>query len=84
MRWLIRQYQRYVSPYLAPRCRFYPTCSEYTHQAIERFGVLRGMYLGTGRILRCHPWGQCGEDPVPEVFQWSAVRGSATSESHGE
>jgi len=81
MRWLIRCYQRYVSPYLPPRCRFYPTCSEYTYQAIERFGLLRGLYLGTGRILRCHPWGSCGDDPVPDTFSWSAVRGSGAREA---
>jgi len=76
MRWLIRQYQQYLSPLLPPRCRFYPTCSDYTLQAMERFGTWRGLYLGCGRILRCHPWGACGDDPVPVQFSWAAVRGS--------
>ena len=65
MRWLIRLYQRYISPYLPARCRFAPTCSEYTVQAIDRFGVWRGLILGSGRILRCHPWGGMGVDDVP-------------------
>jgi putative membrane protein insertion efficiency factor len=75
MRWLIRLYQRYISPFLGPRCRFYPTCSEYAHQSIDRFGYLRGLLLALGRILRCHPWGICGADPIPENFSWSAVFG---------
>jgi uncharacterized protein len=62
---LIRLYQLTLSPLLGPRCRFYPTCSCYTHTAIERFGVLQGSYLGVRRILRCHPFHAGGYDPVP-------------------
>ena len=61
---LIRLYQRFVSPLLGPRCRFVPTCSEYTVQAIERYGALRGILKGTLRIMRCHPFGGGGYDPV--------------------
>ena len=51
-------------------CRYEPTCSMYTYQAIEKFGIIKGIYLGTKRILRCHPWGGSGYDPVPEEFKW--------------
>ncbi len=64
--WIIRAYQLVLSPLLGPRCRFYPTCSCYAHTAIERFGVLRGTWLGFRRILRCHPFNEGGYDPVPD------------------
>lgn len=62
---VIRWYQRYVSPRTPPTCRFTPTCSEYAAQAIRRYGVLHGIWLGTLRILRCNPWCPGGYDPVP-------------------
>ena len=64
---LIRWYKRSISPLQPPSCRFIPTCSEYTYQAIERFGVLKGCLLGLGRILRCNPFFKGGYDPVPEA-----------------
>ena len=64
--WTIRAYQLVLSPLLGPRCRVYPTCSCYAHTAIERFGVLRGTWLGFRRILRCHPFTAGGYDPVPD------------------
>lgn len=66
----IRLYQRLVSPLLGPRCRFEPSCSEYTAQSILRYGPVRGLYLGVRRLLRCHPWSAGGFDDVPEVFSW--------------
>ena len=67
----IRIYQLTLSPLLVAiggpgsGCRFHPTCSEYFLQAIESHGTVRGIFLGLKRIARCHPWGGCGEDPVP-------------------
>ncbi len=64
--WTIRAYQLVLSPMLGPHCRFYPSCSCYTHTAIERHGALRGAWLGLRRILRCHPFAEGGYDPVPD------------------
>ena len=64
--WIIRGYQLAISPMLGPRCRFYPSCSCYAHTAIERFGALRGIWLGSMRLLRCHPFAKGGYDPVPD------------------
>ncbi len=62
---LIRGYQLIISPFLGQSCRFYPTCSEYTLQAVELHGVLRGLWLGIRRISKCHPLHPGGVDPVP-------------------
>jgi putative membrane protein insertion efficiency factor len=64
---VVRGYQWAISPWLGPRCRFDPTCSNYMITAIERHGAARGGWLGLKRILRCHPWGGTGYDPVPEA-----------------
>ncbi|MBB71741.1 MAG: membrane protein insertion efficiency factor YidD [Legionellales bacterium] len=61
---LIQGYRLFLSPLLGSNCRYYPSCSQYTHQAIETFGPLRGTWLGICRILRCHPWHEGGYDPV--------------------
>ena len=63
---LVRGYQLIVSPWLGPSCRFTPTCSAYSMQAIERHGAAAGSYLALARIVRCQPWCSGGHDPVPE------------------
>jgi putative membrane protein insertion efficiency factor len=65
LRGLIRAYQLVISPVLGPSCRHLPTCSEYTSEALALHGPARGAWLGLCRILRCHPWGSSGYDPVP-------------------
>ena len=61
----VRLYRGYISPFTSPSCRFVPTCSEYTIQALQKHGPIKGLYLSIRRILRCHPWGGSGYDPVP-------------------
>lgn len=63
---LIRIYQNHFSPYWPSRCRFYPTCSEFATQAIQRHGAGRGLLMAIWRVLRCHPFNPGGYDPVPE------------------
>lgn len=61
----IRFYRKFISPHTPPSCRFQPTCSEYSYEAVEKYGILKGGRLATWRILRCNPWGGSGWDPVP-------------------
>lgn len=58
-------YQRFISPFTPPSCRFTPSCSEYAKQAIMKHGPLKGLTLAVWRVLRCNPWGGSGYDPVP-------------------
>lgn len=67
----IKLYKKYISPLLGNHCRFYPTCSEYMMQSIEIHGVIKGLMLGTFRILRCNPWGKGGVDCVPPKGMWT-------------
>ncbi|MBR9975694.1 MAG: membrane protein insertion efficiency factor YidD [Bacteroidetes bacterium] len=62
---LIKVYKIMISPVLPPSCRFYPTCSTYAMEAIQKHGPFRGSWLGIKRISRCHPWNDGGYDPVP-------------------
>ncbi len=62
---LIKSYRSYLSPLFGQNCRFYPTCSRYTYIAIEKHGLYKGLYLGTKRLLKCHPFHSGGVDPVP-------------------
>ena len=71
----IRAYQRLLSPIVGQRCKYYPSCSEYAAQAIERFGILRGLVLAGWRLLRCNPWSHGGFDPVEDqrLFRTTAA-----------
>jgi len=62
---LIKIYQHIISPLLGPKCRFTPTCSQYSLEAFKKYGVFKGLWLSVKRISRCHPWGGSGYDPVP-------------------
>jgi putative membrane protein insertion efficiency factor len=62
----IRVYQKLISPLFGPRCKYYPSCSEYAAQAITKFGILRGLVLAGWRVLRCNPWSHGGVDPVED------------------
>jgi hypothetical protein len=61
---LINLYKYLISPLLGNNCRFLPTCSEYTKEAIIKFGLIKGTSLGFKRIIKCHPWGKSGHDPI--------------------
>jgi len=63
--WLIKFYQKFISPLCPGVCRFRPTCSQYMIEAIQIHGIFKGVWLGIKRICRCHPWGGSGFDPVP-------------------
>ncbi|MFH0886842.1 MAG: membrane protein insertion efficiency factor YidD [bacterium] len=62
---LIKFYQKFISPLIPSRCRYYPSCSEYMAQAIDKWGNIKGTFLGLRRILRCHPFSKGGYDPIP-------------------
>lgn len=70
---LIRLYQKYISPLMPPRCRHLPTCSEYAFQAFRTHGFLKALWLTSRRIMRCHPWADPKLDPVPEKKSASGV-----------
>ena len=76
----IRVYQLLVSPLLGPRCRFYPSCSAYAVEALQRHGALRGSWLAVRRLGRCHPWNPGGPDPVPPARRAVAL---TSPRSHG-
>ena len=67
---LIKFYQLAISPHFPACCRYIPTCSQYSLEAIQRFGFIKGVWLSAKRILRCHPFHEGGYDPVPTTFSW--------------
>jgi putative membrane protein insertion efficiency factor len=77
----IRVYQLVISPALPARCKYYPTCSQYAVQAIQRFGILRGLVLAGWRLLRCNPFSHGGFDPVDDQRLFRPRPGSAPSTS---
>ncbi|HEX2049012.1 MAG TPA: membrane protein insertion efficiency factor YidD [Actinomycetota bacterium] len=76
---LLRAYRRWVSPLLAPRCRFHPTCSAYALEAVARHGAGRGTLLALRRIGRCHPWGGAGVDHVPPARPQGPASGACAT-----
>jgi uncharacterized protein len=83
LRWLfvlpIRAYQRLLSPFIGQHCKYYPSCSEYAVQAVQRFGILRGLVLAGWRLLRCNPWSSGGFDPVEEQRLFKSPTPAASS-----
>jgi len=71
---LIKFYKYAISPHFPPVCRFYPSCSSYAYEAIEKHGVLRGCFLAFKRIMRCHPFNSGGYDPVPIEFELIKIK----------
>lgn len=65
---MVRAYQKFISPLFPPSCRYYPSCSQYTLEALDKHGVVKGTIMGTGRILRCNPFTKGGVDKVPDHF----------------
>ena len=64
LRLCVRFYQRWISPWLGPRCRFYPSCSQYAYEALQHYALLPGLWLGLKRFCRCHPFSLGGYDPL--------------------
>jgi putative membrane protein insertion efficiency factor len=81
---LVRGYQLLLAPILPPACRYEPSCSRYALEALETHGAVRGTRLALGRMLRCHPWGGSGYDPVPPAVPSPASLGRACRHSHSQ
>ncbi|GHT82962.1 putative membrane protein insertion efficiency factor [Betaproteobacteria bacterium] len=81
---LIRAYQLGISPLLGPRCRFYPSCSNYALEAIAVYGIGKGSWLALRRLARCHPWHPGGVDPLPQATQANTSAGCCQNHSNQE
>ena len=77
----VRGYQIFLGPFFGGSCKFHPSCSRYTYEAIQRFGARRGVWLGLKRFLRCRPFSAGGYDPVPEVFPENERKARASAEA---
>lgn len=82
LRMLVRLYQLTLSPWVGRSCRFVPTCSNYAIEALEKYGAVKGTYLTIYRLLRCHPLGGRGLDPVPAKFRWRCWCRECRPEEH--
>jgi putative membrane protein insertion efficiency factor len=83
---VLRAYRAFISPLYGDVCRYYPSCSSYTLQAIQQYGVVRGIWMGTRRIARCHPWAEGGIDDVPAraTQRYSLTQFGFVTPSHGK
>ncbi len=81
--WLIRFYQKYISPFKKPCCKYYPSCSEYAFEAVEKHGAIKGLMLAAWRIARCNPWSGGGIDHVPEKFHFYTLKGEQKRRESG-
>ncbi|WNM24487.1 membrane protein insertion efficiency factor YidD [Demequina capsici] len=81
---IVRAYQLTVSPWIAPRCKYYPSCSHYGLEALRRHGAIKGTALAVWRVLRCNPWSNGGVDDVPEVGMPLFRKHESTACTHGE
>jgi len=79
---LVRFYQLAISPWTAPSCKYYPSCSQYALVALQRHGALRGTWLAVRRLGRCHPWAAGGVDDVPPAGQWRTPSASPARDGH--
>lgn len=79
LRFLLRAYQLTISPLMGPRCRFYPSCSNYALEALQVHGAAKGSLLALKRVCRCHPWNDGGVDPVPPLAQAGKQDNSSTT-----
>lgn len=75
---LIKFYQLAISPYLGSSCRHTPTCSNYMLQAIQEWGTAKGFWMGLKRLLKCHPWGTSGYDPVPKKSEENSIQAKSS------